>query len=70
MTESPVIINQIDENPITSRSTEFVERKGIGHPDTICDGIAEAVSRRLSQHYLDEYGQILHHNTDKVQLVA
>lgn len=57
-------------NPIQNRSTEFVERKGIGHPDTICDGIAEAVSRRLSRYYLDEFGQILHHNTDKVQLVA
>jgi len=49
---------------------EFVERKGIGHPDSICDGIAEAVSRRLSRYYLDEFGRILHHNTDNVQLVA
>lgn len=57
-------------NPIENRSTEFVERKGIGHPDTICDGIAEAVSRRLSRYYLDEFDHILHHNTDKVQLVA
>ncbi|MFW5919635.1 MAG: methionine adenosyltransferase, partial [Halanaeroarchaeum sp.] len=53
-----------------TRTTEFVERKGIGHPDTICDGIAEAVSRRLSRHYREAFGQILHHNTDKVQLVA
>jgi S-adenosylmethionine synthetase len=49
---------------------EFVERKGIGHPDSICDGVAEAVSRRLSRYYRDEFGEILHHNTDKVQLVA
>lgn len=49
---------------------EFVERKGIGHPDSICDGIAEEISRRLSRYYLDKFGRILHHNTDNVQLVA
>lgn len=63
-------IHRLDQNPISSRSTEFVERKGIGHPDSICDGIAEAISRRLSRYYLDEFDRILHHNTDKVQLVA
>ncbi|SEO21608.1 methionine adenosyltransferase [Halogranum amylolyticum] len=63
-------VNRLDRNPTTARSTEFVERKGVGHPDSICDGIAEAVSRRLSRHYLEEFGRILHHNTDKVQLAA
>lgn len=70
MTESAVTVRHHEQNPIASRSTEFVERKGIGHPDSICDGIAEAISRELSRHYLDEFGRILHHNTDKVQLVA
>ena len=50
--------------------TEFVERKGVGHPDSLCDGVAEAVSRRLSGYYRDVYGPILHHNTDKVHLGA
>jgi S-adenosylmethionine synthetase len=49
---------------------EVVERKGIGHPDTLADGISEAISRSLSQFYLDEFGQILHHNVDKVLIVA
>lgn len=49
---------------------EFVERKGIGHPDTICDGIAEAISVALSQNYLQWAGRILHHNIDKGLLVA
>ncbi len=70
MTESAVTVRHLEQDPISSRSTEFVERKGIGHPDSICDGIAEAISRELSRHYLDEFGRILHHNTDKVQLVA
>jgi len=49
---------------------EVVERKGLGHPDTLADGISESISRSLSQFYLDEFGQILHHNTDKVLIVA
>jgi len=50
--------------------TELVERKGIGHPDSIADGIAESMSRELSKMYLKEYGQILHHNTDETQIVG
>ncbi|MFH1200407.1 MAG: methionine adenosyltransferase [Candidatus Micrarchaeota archaeon] len=49
---------------------EIVERKGIGHPDTICDGIAEEVSIALCEEYVAQTGQILHHNTDKVLLNA
>ncbi len=49
---------------------EVVERKGIGHPDTLADGISEAISRELCRHYLEEYGQILHHNVDKVLIIA
>ena len=47
---------------------EVVERKGLGHPDTICDALAEAVSLRLSRYYLERFGVILHHNVDKVLL--
>ncbi|WP_339730728.1 methionine adenosyltransferase [uncultured Gimesia sp.] len=52
------------------RQTEFVERKGIGHPDTICDGIAESISLDLSQTYIQRIGHVLHHNIDKGLLVA
>lgn len=44
---------------------EIVERKGLGHPDTICDALAEALSRALSDFYLSRFGCILHHNVDK-----
>jgi S-adenosylmethionine synthetase len=47
---------------------EVVERKGIGHPDTICDGVAEHICVRLCRYYLDHFGFILHHNVDKVLL--
>jgi S-adenosylmethionine synthetase len=51
-----------------SQIVEVVERKGLGHPDTICDGIAEHISVRLCRYYLDRFGIILHHNVDKVLL--
>tara|TARA_R110002111_G_scaffold2705_5_gene18041 strand:- start:26122 stop:27327 length:1206 start_codon:yes stop_codon:yes gene_type:complete len=54
----------------SERRTEYVERKGIGHPDTICDGIAEAISIALCQAYLERAGRVLHHNIDKGLLIA
>lgn len=49
---------------------EMVERKGLGHPDTICDALAENLSLALSRHYLERCGAILHHNVDKGLLVG
>ncbi len=49
---------------------EVVERKGRGHPDTICDALADAVGNALARAYLDDFGAILHHNVDKVLLVG
>ncbi|WP_435073741.1 methionine adenosyltransferase [Halorubrum sp. HHNYT27] len=60
----------VDGDPVAQEYTEFVERKGIGHPDSLCDGVAEAVSLRLSRFYRDEFGRVLHHNTDKIHLGA
>jgi S-adenosylmethionine synthetase len=50
------------------REIEVVERKGIGHPDTIADYAAEAISVRYSRHCLKEYGVVLHHNIDKLAI--
>lgn len=47
---------------------EIAERKGLGHPDTICDALAESVSAALSRFYLERFGTILHHNVDKALL--
>jgi S-adenosylmethionine synthetase len=49
---------------------DIVERKGIGHPDTLADGLAEELSRAYSRLCLDEFGAILHHNTDKTALLG
>jgi S-adenosylmethionine synthetase len=51
-------------------TTEIVERKGVGHPDTVCDALAERLSRSLSRHYREAFGLVLHHNVDKVLLVG
>lgn len=56
--------------PTAREPSEIVERKGIGHPDTICDALAESVSAALSSFYLERFGAILHHNVDKVLLCA
>ncbi len=49
---------------------EIVERKGIGHPDTICDSIVEKISIELAKYYLKKFGEILHYNIDKALLAA
>ena len=70
MTERNIRIEPIDRRAVEDQEVEIVERKGIGHPDSICDGIAEAVSRRLALEYLARVGKVLHYNTDETQLVA
>jgi len=70
MAERNIRIEPIDRLAVEDQAVEIVERKGIGHPDSICDGVAEAVSRRLAQGYLDRVGEVLHYNTDEAQLVA
>ncbi len=49
---------------------EFVERKGVGHPDTICDHLAEDLARRLATDYLHHTGHVQHFNVDKAVLAA
>ena len=49
---------------------EIVERKGLGHPDTICDLVMERISQALAKAYLDQFSRILHYNCDKGLLVA
>ena len=63
-------VSRLDRRAVEDQRVEIVERKGVGHPDSICDGLAESVSRALSQLYLDRVGKVLHYNTDETQLVA
>ena len=56
--------------PVGDMQVEMVERKGVGHPDSICDAIMDRVSVELSKEYMSQFGRILHHNIDKAFLVA
>ncbi|MEM0057050.1 MAG: methionine adenosyltransferase [Candidatus Geothermarchaeota archaeon] len=64
------VIEELVAKPVIEHQTELVERKGLGHPDYIIDLACEAVSRKLCEYYLNNYGVILHHNVDKGLLVG
>lgn len=65
------MIEPIRIRPLQSTSDiEIAERKGLGHPDAICDQIAEEISVALCHYYIKEFGLILHHNVDKALLIA
>lgn len=68
--ERNIFVEELTHAPIEAQGVEFVERKGIGHPDSIADGLAESVSRALCKMYKERYGRILHHNTDEVEVVG
>ena len=60
----PIVISRLQ----TTNDVEIVERKGVGHPDTVCDALAETLSRNLCKEYQRRFGEILHHNVDKALL--
>ena len=47
---------------------EVVERKGLGHPDTLADALAERMSVAYSRRCQQRFGAVLHHNLDKLYL--
>jgi len=65
-----IVVEEIGHVPIEDQKIEIVERKGMGHPDTICDFVMNQISIELSKAYLEKVGHILHHNTDKSLLAA
>ena len=65
-----VFVEALRDTPMAARRIELVERKGIGHPDTICDSLVEAISLALNQLYLTRTGALAHYNIDKALLVA
>jgi S-adenosylmethionine synthetase len=56
--------------PVAKLPVEVVERKGMGHPDSLCDAAAEEVSQALCGAYHEQCGRVLHFNADKSLLVA
>lgn len=64
-----LVVSRIRSTP-AGAPVEIVERKGRGHPDTICDLVAERASVALCRAYRERFGAILHHNVDKALLRA
>jgi len=65
-----ILIEELKSSPVEKQQVELVERKGKGHPDSICDAIMEKVSVALCKEYKNVFGKIAHHNIDKALLVA
>jgi len=65
-----IIVDEAGDIAADLQRIELIERKGTGHPDTICDSVMEAVCISLCREYLARTGHILHHNIDKGLLVA
>lgn len=70
MVKRNIVVEKVIRTPVEEQEIEIVERKGIGHPDSLADGVADAVSRALCKGYQEEFGTVLHHNTDQVEIVG
>jgi len=69
-TKSNLTICNSYKPKINDTDYEVVERKGLGHPDNICDSIAEEISRNYSLFCLKNYGLILRHMVDKITVLG
>jgi S-adenosylmethionine synthetase len=58
------------KDPVEKQEAEFVEAKGTGHPDSICDSVCEECGKALAAYYKKKFGTTLHYNIDKALLVA
>jgi len=65
-----ILVESLNGVPVEKQLVELVERKGVGHPDSICDAIMEEISVALCREYMATFGHIQHHNIDKGLLVA
>jgi S-adenosylmethionine synthetase len=65
-----VLVTELKQVALEEQRMEICERKGLGHPDSICDAIMNEVSIQLSKEYTKRFDTILHHNLDKGLLAA
>jgi S-adenosylmethionine synthetase len=63
-------LERLDCPTTRDQPIEIVERKGIGHPDSICDGIVEHAAGALARAYRAKAGRVAHFNLDKGLLAA
>ena len=63
-----VYVNEKED--INNQAFEVVETKGKGHPDNICDTLAEKISANYSNYCLKKYGVVLRHMIDKLSILG
>jgi S-adenosylmethionine synthetase len=72
--ETAVRAGRLDVVPVEpwlDCDTELIERKGIGHPDSICDALASLLSQAYARYTIEHCdGMILHHQFDKVMIIG
>lgn len=65
-----IVVEKVSLTPVEEQKVEVVERKGAGHPDSLADGMADSISRALCREYSERLGDIMHHNTDQIEVVG
>jgi S-adenosylmethionine synthetase len=65
-----IVWERLQRLPIARQRIEIVERKGLGHPDSICDAVMEQIAQAINAEYLARFGEVLHNNIDKGLLIA
>ena len=65
-----IVLSRLDRLPLEKFPFEVVERKGLGHPDSICDGLVEKAGVYLTKYYYENFGMPYHFNIDKAVLVG
>lgn len=61
----------IPHRPLWDEDFETIERKGVGHPDTIADTLAAKISQAYSKYTYTKFdGVILHHQIDKLMVIG
>lgn len=63
-------VHEYAVRPVAEWPVEIVERKGLGHPDTICDGVIERFGYYLMKWYVENFDVPCHYNVDKCVLVG
>ncbi len=62
-----IIINTVSSS-LSQKKIEIVEKKGIGHPDSLADQIAEFTCRNICNYYKNKYRAIYRFNVDQVEI--
>ncbi len=65
-----LVIEALSRPPLSESTFEIVERKGLGHPDSIVDAVMEEAARAVARAHIETFGAPRHFNLDKALLAA